>query len=284
MLKFFKRIRKRQVHQGRLRNYLLYAAGEIILVVIGILLALQINNWNTERVEQNQMQEFAIAMIQDLRADVYETELRQKQMEKIIKRMDSARVLINQSKMSDLQNIDLLCLTWNLYYRPFQWKRKTMEQLKSSASLRFIRNDILLELIGEYDSFTKHLDEDFQGDLARVERIEPLILEVVNMNYSNITDMRTGLLRTISDESKNDFGFFDHPEFLEAQNERIPLLTSNQEDLDLLINNLVSLQFQYEIRANKEMNKLKSDAANLMELLTQEYELESMGPESANLN
>ena len=230
------------------------------------------------------MQEFAIAMIQDLRADIYETELRQKQMWKIIKRMDSARVLINQSKMSDLQNIDLLCLTWNLYYRPFQWKRKTMEQLKSSASLRFIRNDVLLELIGEYDSFTKHLDEDFQGDLARVERIEPLILEVVNMNYSNITDMRTGLLRTISDESKNDFGFFDHPEFLEAQNEGIPLLTSNQENLDLLINNLVSLQFQYEIRANKETNKLKSDAANLMELLTQEYELERMGPESANLN
>lgn len=96
MLKFFKRIRKRQIHQGRLKNYLLYAIGEIILVVIGILLALQINNWNTERVEQDQMQEFASAMIQDLRADIYETELRQRQMEKIIMRMDSARTLINQ--------------------------------------------------------------------------------------------------------------------------------------------------------------------------------------------
>lgn len=284
MLKFFKRIRKRQIHQGRLKNYLLYAIGEIILVVIGILLALQINNWNTERVEQDQMQEFASAMIQDLRADIYETELRQRQMEKIIMRMDSARTLINQSKLSDLQNIDLLCLTWNLYYRPFQWKRKTMEQLKSSASLRFIRNDTLLELIGEYDSFTQHLDEDFEGDLARVERIEPLILGVVNMNYSNITDMRVGLLRTISDESKDDFGFFDHTEFREAQNQGIPLLTSNQVDLDLLINNLISLQFQYEIRANLEMNKLKSDAENLIRLLTQEYELENMDPESKTLN
>lgn len=263
---------------------MLYAIGEIILVVIGILLALQINNWNTERVEQDQMQEFASTMIQDLRADIYETELRQMQMEKIIMRMDSARTLINQSNMSDLQNIDLLCLTWNLYYRPFQWKRKTMEQLKSSASLRFIRNNTLLELIGEYDSFTQHLDEDFEGDLARVERIEPLILGVVNMNYSNITDMRVGLLRTISDESKDDFGFFDHPEFREAQNQGIPLLTSNQVDLDLLINNLISLQFQYEIRANLEMKKLKADAENLIELLTQEYELENMDPESKNLN
>ena len=277
MLKFFKRIRKRQIHQGRLKNYLLYAVGEIILVVIGILLALQINNWNTERLEQDQMQEFASAMIQDLRADIHETELRQRQMKKIIKRMDSARTLINQSKISNLQNIDLLCLTWNLYYRPFQWKRKTMEQLKSSASLRFIRNDTLLELIGEYDSFTQHLDEDFQGDLARVERID-------NMNYSNITDMRVGLLRTISNELTYDFDFFDHPEFLEAQNQGIPLLTSNRSDLDLLINNLISLQFQYEIRANLEMNKLKSDAVNLIELLTYEYELENMDPEFANLN
>ena len=111
MLKFFRRIRKRLIHQERVQYYLLYAVGEIILVVLGILLALQINNWNTERVEQNQMQEFASAMIQDLRADIYETELRQKQMEKI----------------------GLLCLTWNLYYRPFQWNRSTMEQYSTGV-------------------------------------------------------------------------------------------------------------------------------------------------------
>ena len=274
MLKFFKKIRKRLVNQGRLKNYLLYAVGEIVLVVIGILLALQINNWNTERAEQNQMQEFAAALIQDLRTDIQETELRQDQMNKIIHRMDSVRILTNKSEIADLQNIDLLCLTWNLYYRPFKWKRKTMEQLKSSASLRLIRSDSLLELIGEYDSFTNHLDEDFQGDLTRVERIEPLILDIVNMNYSNITDMRVGLLRDISDESRPDFDFFDHPEYVEAQKEKIPILTNKREDLDLLINNLISLQFQYEIRANIEMNDLKSDANKIIELLTEEYKLD----------
>ena len=62
------------------------------------------------------------------------------------------------------------------------------------------------------------------------------------------------------------------------------MLTLKQEDLDLLINNLISLQFQYEIRANLEMNKLKSDAENLIVLLTEEYQLENMDAESANLN
>lgn len=153
-----------------------------------------------------------------------------------------------------------------------------------SNGIAALWNNILLELIRKYDSFTKHLDEDFQGDLARVERIESLIREVVNMNYSNSTDMRVRLLRTISDESNEDFDFFCHPDYLVAQDEGIPLLTPNQEDLNLLINNLISFQFQYEIRANLEMNKLKSDASNLAEFLTQEYELESIDPESKNLN
>ena len=46
MIKFFRRIRQKLIHEGNLRRYLIYAIGEILLVVIGILIALQINNWN----------------------------------------------------------------------------------------------------------------------------------------------------------------------------------------------------------------------------------------------
>ncbi len=49
MLKFFRKIRQRLLKEGRLSTYLLYAIGEIFLVVIGILIALQINNWNEAR-------------------------------------------------------------------------------------------------------------------------------------------------------------------------------------------------------------------------------------------
>ncbi|MEM8928884.1 MAG: DUF6090 family protein [Bacteroidota bacterium] len=50
MIKFFRRIRQRLLSENKLRKYLIYAIGEIILVVIGILLALQINNWNESRI------------------------------------------------------------------------------------------------------------------------------------------------------------------------------------------------------------------------------------------
>ncbi len=46
MIKFFRRIRQRLLSESKFSKYLLYAIGEIVLVVIGILIALQINNWN----------------------------------------------------------------------------------------------------------------------------------------------------------------------------------------------------------------------------------------------
>ena len=60
MLKFFRSIRRRLLDSGRLRKYLVYALGEIILVVIGILIALQINNWNEDR--KNQQTQFKYLM------------------------------------------------------------------------------------------------------------------------------------------------------------------------------------------------------------------------------
>jgi len=51
MIKFFRNIRQKLLNEGKTTNYLKYAIGEIVLVVIGILIALQINNWNEKRKE-----------------------------------------------------------------------------------------------------------------------------------------------------------------------------------------------------------------------------------------
>lgn len=49
MIKFYRNIRKSLLNEGKTGKYLKYALGEIVLVVIGILIALQINNWNEDR-------------------------------------------------------------------------------------------------------------------------------------------------------------------------------------------------------------------------------------------
>ena len=57
MIKFFRQIRQNMIKESKASKYMLYAIGEIILVVIGILIAVQVNNWNvnkTAKIEVNQ--------------------------------------------------------------------------------------------------------------------------------------------------------------------------------------------------------------------------------------
>ena len=52
MIKFFRRIRQQLLTENKFSKYMLYAIGEIVLVVIGILIALQLNNWNSNRIQK----------------------------------------------------------------------------------------------------------------------------------------------------------------------------------------------------------------------------------------
>lgn len=66
MIKFFRKIRQKVLTENKLSNYLIYAIGEIILVVIGILIALQINNWNERRKANKQ----ELLLLKQLQIDI----------------------------------------------------------------------------------------------------------------------------------------------------------------------------------------------------------------------
>jgi len=69
MIKIFRNIRKSLIMENKTSKYLKYAIGEIVLVVIGILIALQINNLNEERKEFNKSKIYRDKIINDLIAD-----------------------------------------------------------------------------------------------------------------------------------------------------------------------------------------------------------------------
>jgi hypothetical protein len=69
MIRFFRSIRQSLLAQGRIKRYLTYAVGEILLVVIGILIALQVNNWNERSRTEAQVQGALFALRDDLVQD-----------------------------------------------------------------------------------------------------------------------------------------------------------------------------------------------------------------------
>ena len=70
MLKFLRKIRYDLMEKNKTGKYLKYAIGEIVLVVIGILIALQINNWNENRKLENRRQEYYSQLLDDLNNDI----------------------------------------------------------------------------------------------------------------------------------------------------------------------------------------------------------------------
>ncbi|NKI30423.1 DUF6090 family protein [Croceivirga thetidis] len=62
MIKFFRRIRQKLLSENKFSKYLIYALGEIVLVVIGILIALQINNWNLTQQDRNTEKQNLLAL------------------------------------------------------------------------------------------------------------------------------------------------------------------------------------------------------------------------------
>ena len=69
MLRFFRKIRKALVPDNRFGKYFLYATGKIVLVVIGILLALQINNWNENQKKEKLKNSYINSLVNDLTLD-----------------------------------------------------------------------------------------------------------------------------------------------------------------------------------------------------------------------
>jgi molybdopterin converting factor small subunit len=100
MIKFFRHIRKSLIKQNKTGKYLKYAIGEVILVMIGILLALQVNNWNEARKQRIAEQELYRTLISSLESDLDDV------TEKIssIKQSLSAQETFILKNFNDIQN------------------------------------------------------------------------------------------------------------------------------------------------------------------------------------
>lgn len=88
MINFFRKIRQSLLGEGKTTRYFKYAVGEIVLVVIGILIALSINNWNQRRIEQNKEQVYLTNIKRDLQHQLSSIELQLEEEQKYLDKVE----------------------------------------------------------------------------------------------------------------------------------------------------------------------------------------------------
>ncbi len=108
MLRFFRQLRKEQLMYEKTRKYLIYAIGEILLVVIGILIALQVNNWNERNKDLRQGATLIQSITTDLESDMMMIDSMEVLVDGQIERFDSLQAQLTSPEVSREDVIELV--------------------------------------------------------------------------------------------------------------------------------------------------------------------------------
>ena len=147
MITIFRRVREKLVASGSVTKYLLYAIGEILLVVIGILIALQVNNWNENRIQKNE----EIFYLQKLHQSItQDTATYNNVIELLNEAIDQVSVIENELYEADRQtfSVDITRTLLSTYHRPLE--RSTWDNLISTGKISLIRNNSVSESLFQY--------------------------------------------------------------------------------------------------------------------------------------
>ena len=188
MIKFFRKIRQKLLVENRFNKYLLYASGEIILVVIGILIALQINNWNEKRSTEKHFQKILIEMRKDLETDIINSEPLLKDGYEI----DSLSNLILDEKFTkeDYLNNGSRDLFWvSLQYNPYDYQKTAFKKFENFQGIIPPKYDTIFKDINHYYiNLGQFYDDVYLGLRQRVKSHHDYLVNHTNWYYK----MRNG--------------------------------------------------------------------------------------------
>ena len=159
MIKFFRKIRYDLMEKNKTGKYLKYAIGEIVLVIVGIIIALQINNWNQDQLTQNRIESRLVNLISDIENEVEEMDevkesakLRIIIIHEILKRNDKIKSIGWPDTIPGKLAIDTIGNPNRILsqLRTFDGNRPTYNELINSGEFYTIRNETLKRKIQNY--------------------------------------------------------------------------------------------------------------------------------------
>jgi hypothetical protein len=184
MIKFFRHIRRRLLSEGKTRKYFKYAIGEILLVVIGILIALQANNWNEKRKDKLKESTILKAINKDFTKNLelfeiaknihYTAKNSAEELLVLLDSLDYPELLKNSNIAIDFQNIYLRAMESHT----FNPSNGIVNSLISSGNFQLIQNDTLKNLIISWNDVLEDYKEE---ELAATDfwktQFEPFLIE-----------------------------------------------------------------------------------------------------------
>ena len=179
MSKFFKGSRKKLIEKGALNKYLKYASGEVILTIISILLAIQINNWNQKRVDRNEVHTIIGNLSDEFDQNKANLESKIEIAETSLK---TAKILIDLVGKSEIElkkyNLDSIMAS-SFQYKRFNPSEDVLNVLIESGKLSLLKNDSIRNLLYTWSSDKISLHEHFEDLDDNMAKI----LDYLTINY-----------------------------------------------------------------------------------------------------
>ena len=204
MIKFFRKIRQRLVTENKFSKYFLYAIGEILLVVIGILIALQLNNLNEDRKIEVTRQGYYHQLLEDLNKDkIY--------IEKTISHFDSINNDINAYyETFKVPNLSIEQVLTNLFKLEIdkaitiRFNTNIIESLENTGDIKIIPPVIRNKLsdLKRFQDRTIYISDDTSGH--QVDILQLITLEVGSRTMSSRLTNQPRLTELLKLESKSD--------------------------------------------------------------------------------
>ena len=201
MIPFFRKIRKQFADDNKPIKYMRYAIGEIVLVVIGILIAISINNWNENQKKEKLKVSYKISLINDLSLDIL------KLNELITENYAIMETLLNQKRrfLGVDTPIDTLIKIARTEFEPelntrFQYNRNTFNTLIATGNINLFDEDLnkmLMTLISLQDlerENSHYYTEVYANKVSRYSDNYPVSghqnSNVVNLIWTNLNEQK----------------------------------------------------------------------------------------------
>ena len=172
MIKFFRKIRQKLLSENKFSKYLIYAIGEIILVVIGIMIALGINNWNENRKQNSIIRNFYYQLEGDLDDESNNLETVIIRIDESINSYEQYLELTKESNLKLIEMINALTEVKLAFWYP-SFNSNTIGTLETTGDIKLIPSLIrqkLISLIRKQDGIVSQANGNYSVYLSDLQK------------------------------------------------------------------------------------------------------------------